>query len=205
MIKYINPINHGMLVQLMDDVKYPEQKIKYLAKAGKILPLMRGWYLLNEKEGANFSKFHVANLLYGPSYVSGLSALSHYGLISDRSITVTSMVFKRSKNLKTSIGFFNYIYTKKEVFSIGINSVEMAENVNCVLASPTKALYDHIVITPHLTFTGKQDLYSYLEDDLRYDIDRLKELDTKLLEQLANMGSKIRQISILLNLVLSLQ
>jgi hypothetical protein len=203
MIPIINPISHSMLVHLLNDVGHPEQKIKYLKSKGKLSHLIKGWYLYNEQING-YSTFHIANLLYGPSYVTGLSVLSYLGWIADSAFGVQSIVFKRGKEIHTSIANFYYESCPRDVFSIGIMNYTISENTNCLMASPTKALYDHIQMTSHLYFSGKKDLLNYMEDDMRFDTDRLAELDKPMLEKLMNIGSKRRQIKILYNLLMDI-
>jgi hypothetical protein len=200
MVNFTNPLSHDVLLDMYSDVNHPEQKIKYMKRKGELVSIMKGWYLLN-KNTESYSKFHVANLLYGPSYVSGLSALSHLGWIAEKSVSVQSMVFKRGKVLDTSIGRFTYSHLPKEIFSYGIMRYEADVNTVYLIANPTKALYDHILLTPNLIFTGKEDLMTYLENDLRFDTERLKELDKKLLQKLYLYGQKGRQIKILIGLL----
>lgn len=204
MIELINPIPYNTLLNALDDVSRPEQKIKYLTLKGHLTQIMKGWYLQNTGD-STYSRFHIANVLYGPSYVTGLTALSYLGWIADRAVTVDSVVFKRSKGLNTSLGLFRYHHLPRDVFHYGITSLQESEKINCLMASPTKALYDYFLLTPYLTFTGKNDMLSFLEEDLRFDTERMHELDLGLLEKLCLLGHKERQIKILINLMKSIQ
>jgi hypothetical protein len=194
----INPIPHHVLIDLYSSVSHPEQKIKYLKSRGVLTSLIRGWYL---NTGSSYSLFHIANHLYGPSYATGLSVLSYFGWIADKSTTIQSCVIKRGKEIKTEVGYFNYSSIPRELFHLGIMQFEVEKNIFCIVATPTKALYDHLVNTPYLSFSGKNDLLTYLEDDLRFDMDRLDQLDLLLLERLCTIGDKKRQVKILYNLI----
>jgi predicted transcriptional regulator of viral defense system len=203
MVNLTNPIPHSTLLNTLDDVRRPEQKIKYLTKKGQLTPIMKGWYLQNVGD-LTYSRFHIANVLYGPSYVTSITALSYLGWIADRAVTVDSVVFKRSKELKTSLGLFRYHHLPKDIFHLGITSLQESDKINCLMASPTKALYDYILLTPHLTFTGKSDLLTFLEEDLRFDLERMHDLDLVLLGKLVDLGHKERQVRILINLIKSM-
>ncbi len=196
----VNPVNHGFLMDYFSELGHPEQKIKYLKSKGELQSIIKGWYLFNSID-RNYSKLHIANLLYGPSYVSGVSVLSYLGLIADRADSVQSMVFKRGKTLETKLGAYYYNHIPKEIFYTGILNFEISDKITCLMANATKALYDHILITPGLEFSGKDDMLNYLEEDLRFDIERLGQLDTNLLEVLLLNGRKKRQTNILLQLV----
>lgn len=192
------PIPHYVLSHQLNDVKYPEQKIKYLKSKGEISSLIRGFYLHKESK---YSKFQIANILYGPSYVTGLTVLSWLGWISERVVTIHSASVKRGKTIDTHIGRFDYFHLDKDVFHFGIQHYDFGIGMNCLMATPTKALYDHFLMTHHLYFSGKSALQRYLEDELRMDMDLLKILDLQLLEELMKAGKKKRQMAILYNLI----
>ena len=197
-MNFSGPIPHYVLASQLGDVKHPEQKIKYLKSKGEISSLIRGLYL---QKNSKYSKFQIANVLYGPSYVTGITVLSWLGWISERAVTIHSATIKRGKSVDTPVGRFEYFHLNTEVFHFGIQHYNFGPGMSCIMASPTKALYDHILMTPNLQFSGKLDLLTYLEDDLRMDTDLIKEIDIKLLEQLMDFGEKKRQITILYNLV----
>lgn len=197
-MNFSGPLPHYVLASQIGDVKHPEQKIKYLKSKGEISSLIRGLYL---QKNSKYSKFQIANVLYGPSYVTGITVLSWLGWISERAVTIHSATIKRGKSVDTPVGRFEYFHLNTDVFHFGIQHYNFGPEMSCIMASPTKALYDHILMTPNLQFSGKLDLLTYLEDDLRMDTDLIKELDIKLLEQLMDFGEKKRQITILYNLV----
>src|SRR3989344_3140001 len=48
--------------------------------------------------------FEIAQILYGPSYISLESALSHHGLIPEAVYATTSACMKRSQTIETFLG-----------------------------------------------------------------------------------------------------
>lgn len=196
------PIPHYVLSNQLNDIKFPEQKIKYLKSKGKIKSLVRGWYLYKENK---YSGFQIANVLYGPSYVTGITVLSWLGWIEERVVTIHSATVKRGRTIDTPIGRFNYFHQSSEIFAFGIQHYDFGPGMGCVIATPTKALFDHFFMTPHLHFTGKSDLLKYLEDELRLDIELLQNIDLKLLKKLIERGKKKRQTNILYNLAKEFQ
>ncbi len=75
---------------------------------GLLLPVKKGLYAVSpEITGIPLSLPLVANLLYGPSYVSMDFALYHYGIIPERVIEVTSMTTKRGKHYNLQVGRFS--------------------------------------------------------------------------------------------------
>jgi predicted transcriptional regulator of viral defense system len=199
----INPVSHQTLIDELSGCLHPEQKVKYLSQKGQIQPIMRGWYLVNPKAD-NFSTLKAANIFYEPSYVSMHTALSYLGFISDRTYLVESVCIGRGKTIENKIGTFVYARQDDSTFFLGVEKLQISKNIEILIASPTKALYDLFLYKPHLIFSGKNDLLSYLEDDLRFDTDRLSKLDLPLLNNLIKSGKKSRQINILVNLINSL-
>jgi predicted transcriptional regulator of viral defense system len=200
----LNPIAHNTLLTVLNDVKNPEQKIKYLAAIGNIQPVMRGWYVV-QPTVENYSLMYAANQFYGPSYVSMLSALSYFGWLTDFVITQESICLKRGKEIKNKIGRFTYHKQAAETFYMGVTTVQQSNQLVIRIATPTKALYDYLITQANITFTGKKDLYTFLENDLRFATDRLQELDVPLLKQLMQFGKKSRQINVLIKLIESVQ
>ncbi len=62
----------------------------------------------------------LANLIYGPSYISLEYALQYWGLIPERVETVTSITGKRNKFFTTPLGNFSYRYLHKSKFIQGV-------------------------------------------------------------------------------------
>ena len=86
-------------------------------KKGYILTLKRGLYTLSPDERAvGLSPYFLANNLYPPSYVSLESALSHYKLIPERVVAITSVTPKKTKKITNPVGTFLFRNLKKELF-----------------------------------------------------------------------------------------
>ena len=86
-------------------IKYKEysnlnQKISLEVKKGNLIRIKRGLFTDN----LEIDKKVIANLCYGPSYISFEYALSYYGLIPEYVSTITSACFNK-KNNKTYNSF----------------------------------------------------------------------------------------------------
>ena len=196
----VGPISHSTLMSALSSYRHPEQTIKFLKSNGKLKSIYRGWYYIPLNLN-DFSRFHFANVLYGPSYVSATSALSFYGLIPEKVFTTESITFKRGKKLNSKVGRFEYYFESELTFHLGIKIHQFTERISFLIATPTKALYDYFIIANNLEFSGQQDLLDFLETDLRFDTDALKSFDIRLLEELALTKYKRRTILILINLI----
>jgi hypothetical protein len=142
-----------------------------------------------------------ANQFYGPSYISMLTALSYLGWIADRTFSYESICINRGKEINNKLGRFIYYQQDANTYSLGVSTLQLSSKLNIQFATPTKALYDYLQHASNITFSGKKDLLSFLEDDLRFDTERLHELDIDLLKQLLELGGKKRQINLLIKLI----
>ena len=87
-------------------------------------------------------------------------------------------------------------------FSLGIRQ-ESQDADTYLVASPEKALCDLIVKSSGLTATSIKSLKSWLDDDLRFDMDALSHFDVSLLEQCGKHAPvKNNIITLLIRLVL---
>jgi len=192
------PIQTGTLISCFSDLAAPEKKIHALEKSGELIRLKRGLYVVNELvTGKPIDSRLCANHLYGPSYVSLQWALRFYGLIPERVFQMTSVTTKRTRVFDTSIGSFSYMQVPKAYFPIG---VRMEESNGCcsLIATPEKALCDTILSDNYVPEQSIVRLEEYLEEDIRFDTDALKEFNTSIIEECAKTG---RKTTILNNLI----
>lgn len=168
---------------------------------GELIRLKRGMYVVApEVSGKTLNEMLIANSLYGPSYVSYTSALHHYGLIDDVAQTVYSATLKREKQYNTPIGRYVYVKLPARYYAIGLRHVE-EDGCGYVIASPEKALCDMIINSSMLNLRSQKDALTYLEEDLRFDMERLGELDVALLEECAACGIKSNSINQIIKLI----
>lgn len=160
-------------------------KIGRLLANREIIRIKKGFYAFPEYlRRAPLNPCVLANMLYGPSYVSADYALSYYGLIPERVEVITSMTKGRTRVFYTPFGDFKYFQRNSRDYSIGILCQECAES-NFLIADPSKAIYDKVLTD--LRFDGT-DIEEYLLEDLRVDEDGLKEMDKKILQELAEQS-----------------
>jgi predicted transcriptional regulator of viral defense system len=116
-------------------------QISRWVKAGKLIRLRRGYYLLskNYRTVEPFGPF-LAALLIEPSYISCEKALEFHGLIPERVGVYTSVTTKRQAKFDSPEGTFEYRHIKPTLFW-GYHSVSH-ENQTGFFASPEKALLD---------------------------------------------------------------
>ena len=156
----------------------PRDKIGRLLASGDIVRIRKGLYAFAEpyRRGLIVREW-LANLLYGPSYVSLDYALSYYGLIPERVETVTSVTTGRSRRFDTPFGRFTYRQISEKRFAVGATQVTGEGNA-FLMASPEKALVDKVWTDNRFRCTGIAPCRVYLEEDLRIDPASLSLLDT---------------------------
>lgn len=188
--------DYRALMEALSQYRKPRDKITKLLASGVILHIKKGLYCFGEalcKEPIR--RESVANLIYGPSYVSLDYALSYHGLIPERVETVTSVTTGRTRNFDTPLGHFSYRTLQEPRYAIGV-LLEPSGKTNYLIATPEKALIDKVWADKRLNGQILSDFGTYLYEDLRVAQDALNELDLHLFGRIAATfgSSKIRNL-----------
>lgn len=138
-------LDYNQLMDVLKGYKCPRDKVTELIKQGLIIRVKKGLYVLGDVYQRPFSKFVLANQIYGPSYVSGLSALAYYGMIPERVEGVYSKTLGRNKKFESPAGSFFYKSTSKMKFACGLRREPLDEARNFLVASPEKALIEEML------------------------------------------------------------
>ncbi|MCQ4240346.1 type IV toxin-antitoxin system AbiEi family antitoxin domain-containing protein [Stutzerimonas stutzeri] len=185
------PVLHSTLVSLLKHYKTPNNKIARWLDEGVLLSVKRGVYVVAPQvSGAPVERMIVANLLYGPSYVSTDYALWHYGLIPEQVAEVTSVTTLRSKIIQGGLGRFSYQRMPDALYPIGIDSVMLGGGLYGLLAVPAKALCDRLVLTRNLRVHSVASMQRLLIEDLRFDTDEASMIDLQVIDACAATGHK---------------
>lgn len=189
------PVKTAAIASLYPDVKSANRKVAGLERAGRIIRLKRGLYVVSpEENGILLSLNLIGNILYGPSYISRLTALREYGLIPERVEAVQSMTTHLTVSFENGAGRFEYQHCAKDYYPIGITQ-RQEEGVTYLIATPEKALCDYIVSTPRLPLRFLKDTRVFLEEDLRLDMEAFKGMDIGIFKQCAAVGKKQKAIN----------
>ena len=171
------------LMPLLADYTNPSDFISRLVKKGDLIRLKNGFFVIAEKiKDQPVPYGPIANLLYGPSYLSFEWALSYYGMIPEGVYVITSVSTLKSRNFKTPLGTFDYTYLRHARYSIGIEQQENSSG-RFLIATPEKALADLV----HIRGNGLEtkDLLLDLVEGRRIDEEYLRKLDKKHLSEIA--------------------
>lgn len=176
------------LLKLLADYRKPREAILRMVKNEELIRLKNGFYLIREKITHGSSRVipfeQVANLLYGPSYVSMEWALSFYGMIPERVHTVTSMTLGRNKEYHTLVADFSYFTLPARSYSVGITQKKSTDFIGgFLIASPEKALADMVFKT--CKNLDKEQLKDELLESKRMDRECFRGLNKDLLNDIA--------------------
>lgn len=169
---------HLQLIQELEGYNSPKAKITRMIKENEIIQVKRGIFL--EKNDREYSLLSLSSMIYGPSYVSFQSALSYYGLIPEKTSSVTCASFNKNKNksYETPVGSFYYYYIPTRVYPYDI-LIREENDQNYLIASQEKALSDSLYKVRDIeNFAQLEDL---LFEDWRLEPDDLKNLDMESL------------------------
>ena len=193
---------------LLDAVRgyaQPRMKISSLLAKGVIVRVKKGLYIFGESQLRRpFCRELLANLIYGPSYVSLEYALHYHGLIPERVETLTSVTCGRSRTFATPVGAFSYRMISMEAFRTGMDRVEQDSGRSFLIAIPEKALADRVVAERGAGIITRKELHDYLLTNLRIDPTALRELDSARLAEIAGRY-RSRRVKLLADLVSSLR
>jgi len=115
--------------------------------SGEVLPLRRGLYCLSQRcNPAGISRNLVANLIYGPSYISMETALSFHGWIPEAVHSVSSVSLGRAKTFDTPIGYFDYVQIRQTPLLAGVTRIVGKDEAqgSYYMAKPLKAMADYV-------------------------------------------------------------
>lgn len=195
LIQFPAEFDYNLLLHALRDYKKPRDKIRGLIKDKDIVRVKKGLYVLGKEYNKSYNKFILANLIYGPSYITGQTALAFWNMIPERVELTISMTMKRKKQFETPVGRFSYLYCPKKVFSIGVRLEDAGDQKSFLIASPEKALCDMTAMQTHIS--TKREMKEFLEL-MRLDYSVNKDLDLSLLEEIKT-GYRRQSIKLLLN------
>ena len=85
----------------------------------------------------------------------------------------------------------------RKAFPIGITSINK-QNYAFLMATPEKALCDLIAHSPKVNLRYLKDAESYIEEDIRMNLDDLRNMDISIFERYTQVGKKANSIKTLI-------
>ena len=190
--------DYQTLLGCLDGYARPRDKITDLLRKNVIIRVKKGLYIFGQEfRKRPYSKEILANLIYGPSYISLAYALQYHDLIPERVEAVTSVTTGRSRRFNSPVGLFTYQSIPLSAFRIGMDRIEIGEKRAFLIAIPEKALADKIYFERGLGIRSQKMMSAYLEHDLRIDPADLTKLKPEILDDIAQRyrSKKIRLLS----------
>jgi len=194
-------IEHSTISSILKNLGYKKinDKIVWLKNKDILIPLKNSYYIYNSLYNELISLEIISNTLLGPSYISLDYALWFYGLIPESVYEITAITTKRAKSFKNTYGTFSYKYIKKELFNIGLE-IKNNKNGNFIIATKEKAVCDKVYFTKNIDIRSQNSIIRFLEDDLRVDIDELKDCNINILKEYLQV-SKSKKIDTLIKVI----
>lgn len=140
-------------------------------KKGYLVKLRKEWYAFREFLKVPDSPQYVANRIYRPSYISLHTALSHYGMIPEAVMAITSVSSLKTRKIENDFGMYTYQSVKPRMM-FGYEPKLMADGRAIFFATPEKALLDLLYLYPFYR-TEVDMLELRLDDDfMQEDFDK---------------------------------
>ena len=146
--------------------------VKRAIASGEIIHIRRGLYCLAPKYCRHsISRNVIANLIYGPSYVSMEAALSVHGWIPEAVHSVMSVSSGRAKSFQTPLGYFDYVQVRQRPLLAAVERMQDESSTCFLVAKPLKAIADYVA-SRGMDWRGVEPL----EESLRIERENLDSL-----------------------------
>ena len=179
--------DYQTLLDVLKDYARPRDKISDLLKKGVIVRVKKGLYVFGDDyRDKPFSRELLANLVFGPSYLSLDWALQYYDLIPEKVEALTSVTTGRSRRFHTPVGLFIYRQIPVEAFRVGMNRIETGPEMSFLVATAEKALSDKIRDDRGNGLKTVREMKTYLRESLRVDMSALAELNPAKISEFAD-------------------
>lgn len=178
-------VTTSMLKEKYHDYANPLDKIKRDTDKGILIRLTNGIYETDK----GTEPCLLASSILSPSYLSFDWALSYYGLIPKRVVSITSASLgnRKNKTFENFFGRYEYTDVQVNVFSEGLLYLESGDYI-VKIATKEKAICDSLC--KWRVVKNIKELKELLFIDKRIDIDEFETCDFKLMEHLASLYRK---------------
>ncbi len=117
--------------------------LKRTVASREVWRIHRGLYCLSDRyTQGRINPLELAQIVYGPSYISLETALSEHGWIPEGVQAVTSVSLGRSRGVETPVGLFSFTRVPQRTLLAGVRRIALDQGGAYYLATPLKALAD---------------------------------------------------------------
>lgn len=195
----IEEIDYTFLMSCLHDYKRPRDKITDLLRSKALIRVKKGIYVFGPQYARKpFYLETLANLIYGPSYVSKEYALAYYNMIPERAYNVTSMTSKRNKTFITPVGSFIYQFLPMSKYGEGVTLIQTDQLHHILIATPEKALAD--LVAKEKGIDSPSEMLDFLFENLRLDENEFKKMRKKQMHAIAKVYDN-RNVNFLLKCI----
>jgi predicted transcriptional regulator of viral defense system len=184
----IPELDYQIVMDAMKGYAFPRKSLADAISRGNLQRVKKGLYVQKGSGISLYSREILANMIYGPSYVSLEYALSYYGLIPERVEEVTSVTTGRKKLFDTPLGRFSYLHVSIECYSFGFSRKKVDGERFFLMAGPEKAIIDRV-----MRERGRFSISSmknFLFDNLRIDPAEFIKLDGGIFAEAAKLTGR---------------
>jgi hypothetical protein len=184
-----NPeLDYQAVMDVLKAYAFPRKAISDALARGDLIRVKKGLYVQSGRGIVPYSKEILANMIYGPSYISLEYALAYYGLIPEQVEEVTSVTTGKSKWFDTPVGMFSFMHLSVDYYGFGFNRKSLEEDRGFLLADPEKAVADR-VLKERGRFTLRS-MRQFLFESLRIDQAAFGKLDKGLFREASKRSGK---------------
>jgi len=177
-------LDYGFVIECLNMYKNPRVKLNHLLKIKALIRIKKGIYIFGKNFAREPYSFEVlANMIYGPSYISLEWACQYYRLIPEKVTTVTSITTQRSRRFQTPVALFTYDHLSLSAFPVGVTLMQFSENQQALMATKEKAFADLLVVRRG-SFASKKHFKETIFEDLRIEEDDFYSLNLSLLNEI---------------------
>ena len=177
-------LDYGFVMECLGAYQNPRVKLNHLLKIKALIRVKKGIYIFGKNFARQpYSSEVLANMIYGPSYVSLEWACQYYRLIPEKVTTVTSITTGRSKRFQTPIGLFTYDHLSIHAFPVGVTLLKFSDSRQALIAMKEKALAD-LLVARRGAFSSKKHFKEIVFEDLRIEEEDFYSLDLPLLREI---------------------
>lgn len=187
-LPHIPELDYQVVMDALKGYAFPRKALSDAIRLGKLTRVKKGIYVRSGPGIPLYSRGVLANMIYGPSYVSYEYALSAHGLIPEGVVEVASATTGKSRFFETPAGRFRYKHQEVHYYSIGYDRQELDDMRGYLMAKPEKALADRVLLA-HGRFSTRS-MRQFLFENLRIDEVDFRELDSELLGVLAQRSGR---------------
>lgn len=188
-------VTTSILKEKYHDYSNPLDKIKREADKGSLIRLTNGIYETDKGTDPCL----LASSILSPSYLSFDWALSYYGLIPEKVVSITSATLgnRKNKTFENYFGRYEYTDIPAKAFPEGLTYLENGE-YSVKIATKEKAICDSLC--KWRVVKNLSELKDLLFADKRIDEGEFESCDFKQMERLASLYGKTN-LKLLLKLI----